>query len=508
MRTHVKTELSKKGRLSRRQFIAGLGASSAAWTLPGAPALHARTPSERALSSLIGQLRGPVLVPGDAMFTELSLPRNLRFASTIPQAVALCRDADDAATALKWARETGTPFAIRGGGHNFALASSSPGLIISTRLMKTASLHGNLLQTQAGVLNRDTWRLLSKNGTGEFTITTGNCPNVGVTGATLGGGIGPNAPWAGLTADHLTGVTMVTAAGEIVMASADTNPDLFWALRGGAGGNFGIVTDLTFALSAVPMTRATAIEIQWAGADTVTRTVEAWQQLRAAEPRRVSATCWVYPNGGKTGARVRGQILANEAGTRDLLAPLLAREPVSVMIEERPWWDVTAWNVTPVSPSYPFWTRSLYADDLLPGDLIERIAGISARFPSPSPERNGFVAMFGWIGGAITDKRPEDTAYVHRNARHLVEISVGWRGGAKPGAPVEPVPTDLRAWSDEMWEAVIPHSTRQSYQNFPDPELAGNQQAYYGPNLGRLQMVKRAWDPDNTFNYPQSIRLA
>ena len=90
MRTHVKTELSKKGRLSRRQFIAGLGASSAAWTLPGAPALHARTPSERALSSLIGQLRGPVLVPGDAMFTELSLPRNLRFASTIPQAVARC----------------------------------------------------------------------------------------------------------------------------------------------------------------------------------------------------------------------------------------------------------------------------------------------------------------------------------------------------------------------------------------------------------------------------------
>lgn len=495
-------------RLDRRRFMAGLGAAATAFTLPGAPALHARDASERALGGLVGRLRGPVLLPGDAMFTELSLPRNLRFAGTVPQAVALCRDADDAAAALKWARETGTPFAIRGGGHNFALASTSPGLIISTRLMKAASVQGNILRTQAGLLNRDVGRLLAGNGSGELTLPTGNCPNVGVTGATLGGGIGPNAPWAGLTADHLTSVTMITADGQIITADTKTNSDLFWALRGGAGGNFGIVTDLSFALPEVPVARATAIEIQWSGTDNVMRTVEAWQALRAAEPRRVSATCWVHPNGGKAGARVRGQILADEASTRDLLAPLLLREPVTIRIEERPWWDVYAWNVTPISPSYPFWTRSLYADDLLPGNLIERIVAINARFPSPGQDRNGFVALFGWIGGAIADRRPNDTAYVHRSARHLAEISVGWRGGAKPGGPAEPVPGELRAWSDELWDAVLPHSTQQAYQNFPDPELGSGQQAYYGGNLARLQAVKRSWDPDNTFSHAQSVRPA
>lgn len=184
------------------------------------------------------------MLPGQHPYAALATPRNLRYAALMPKAVAQCRNAEEIATAIAWARRTETPFALRGGGHNYADASSSRGLIISARRMKCASLKGTTLRAQAGVQNADLARLLPQGGNSTLLLPGGTCPNVGVVGLTLGGGIGPNAPWAGLTADRLREVTMVTATGDVVTANARENADLFWALRGAAGGNFGAVTDL------------------------------------------------------------------------------------------------------------------------------------------------------------------------------------------------------------------------------------------------------------------------
>ena len=492
--------------LSRRKFMISSGSASAILAFSGSPAILARTASERSLDWLSRTLAGPVLVPGDAMFSELSLPRNLRFASTVPRAVALCRDADDVAKALLWAQETETPFAIRGGGHNYMLASTSPGLIISTRLMNRAKVSGSSLEVEAGILNRDLGRVLGNNGRGELILPGGNCPNVGLTGATLGGGIGPNAPWAGLAADRLKVITMVTSSGNTVTASANSNSDLFWALRGSAGGNLGIVTNLEYSLLPIPVSRGTTFKVSWSGVAAALKIVSGWQKLKAAEPRLISGTCTVSRVEGDVRVSIRGQVIADAGVARELLAPLLQDPPASVEVTERPWWDVYAWYVTRPSPNYSFWDRSLFIDDDLPEVAIASIIEICVRYPSSGVDHRGSFTLFGWVGGAVSDTSPQATAYVHRNARALIEVSVGWPSLRMSAGQTEPIPSHIRAWSDELWSAVLPYTTGRSYQNFPDPELKNSQQAYYGDNLERLRSIKRKWDPGNVFQYAQSIK--
>ena len=253
------------------------------------------------------QLTGRLVWSDDPRYVRLAQPRNLRYAALMPKAVALCKSVEDVAAAVRWARDTDTPFAIRGGGHNYAAGSSTTGLIISTRGMARGRLDGATLYAQAGARNRDLAAILPE-GDDLYLLPGGNCPNVGVTGLTLGGGIGPNATWAGLTADHLREVTMVTATGSVVTASASVNPDLFWSLRGGAGGNFGVVTDLTYELVEVPVRRATTFIFDFTGVDAVSRAGRAWQEARRNGGRLISGSWFAGRATGGVWCRVRGQV--------------------------------------------------------------------------------------------------------------------------------------------------------------------------------------------------------
>ncbi|WP_275571316.1 FAD-binding oxidoreductase [Mycolicibacterium vanbaalenii] len=492
-------------RLTRRELFAAAGLAAAGLAVGGSHATAQPPPTQAALADLTRTLRGSVIGPDGGRFTELATPRNLRFAATMPRAVVLCADADDVAKTVLWARNTGTSFAIRGGGHNYAEASSSRGVIISTRQMTAATIDGATLRAHAGVRNADLAALLPQGGGGRLLLPGGNCPGVGVVGLTLGGGIGPNAPWAGLTADRLRKVTMVTAHGDVVTASPTENPDLFWGLRGGAGGNFGVVTDLEYELVEVPVRRATTAELSVTGADAATRVALAFQQLRADAERIVTGNLYLGHAAGDVEAALTTQLLVDEADARDLLAPLTAIPGLTAEITEQPWWGAYAWYVTPPSPAYPFWDRSLYADQFLSGDALAAALEVVRRFPAGNdPERYGAMGLYGWVGGAVNDVAPDATAYVHRTARILVEMSSGW-SPAPSGAPVAPIPPDIRDWEDELWETVLPHTTGRSYQNFPDPELADWPRAYYGANLDRLTRVNATWDPEDVFRYPQGI---
>lgn len=118
------------------------------------------------------------------------------------------------------------------------------------------------------------------------------------------------------------------------------------------------------------------------------------------------------------------------------------------------------------------------------------------------------MGLYGWVGGAVHDVDAAATAYVHRRAQVLVEMSAGWPTPPTPGTPVTAIPDDIRGWEEELWETLLPHTTGRSYQNFPDPELPDWATAYYGDNLGRLRTVKATWDPDGLFTYPQSVPRA
>lgn len=458
-----------------------------------------------ALTDLAKSMRGQVVRPGDADFAALATPRNLRFAAVMPEAVVLCADGDDVTTALSWARKTGTSFAIRGGGHNYADASSSRGIVLSTRRMTAATVDGTALRAQAGVRNADLAALLPRGGNGRLLLPGGNCPGVGIAGLTLGGGIGPNAPWAGLTADRLRSVTMVDAGGTPVTASAAENPDLFWALRGGAGGNLGVVTDLEYEMVEIPADRVTTAELTVTGTDAALAVAVAFQELRAEAERVATGNLYLGHTDGDVEAVLTLQILTAERTARDLLAPLLAVRGVTADIAERSWWDAYAWYVTPPSPAYSFWDRSLYAEQFVSGDVLAAALAVVRRFPAGAdPERYGALGLYGWVGGAVNDVAAGATAYAHRTAKILVEMSSGWR--TEPSTdPVAPIPPDIRAWEEELWATVAPHTTGRSYQNFPDPELADWAAAYYGDNLARLREVKARWDPDDVFTYSQGI---
>ncbi len=485
--------------LTRRELLTAMGVAAAGIAVSCA--------ADNAWDDLRNRLRGPLLRPGQPDFAPLTTPRNLRFAATVPAAVALCADADDVATAIRWARKTNTPFAIRGGGHNYARASSTDGLLISTRTMNAATINGNSLRAGAGVRNADLAALLPRTDHGRLLLPGGNCPGVGVAGLTLGGGIGPNAPWAGLTADRLRTVTLVTAAGDIVTASGAENVDVFWALRGGAGGNFGVVTDMEFELVEVPTTPVTTAEIVVTGRDAALATALAFQGLRHQAERIATGNLYLGHSQDGVEAVLTTQILADERNARDLLTRLLAIPGVHAEITQRSWWDAYGWYVTPPSPAYSFWDRSLYADDFLSGEVLSAALDVVARFPAGA-ERYGAMGLYGWVGGAVHDVEAAATAYVHRRARVLVEMSAGWPTPPTPGAPVTAIPDDIRGWEEELWETLLPHTTGRSYQNFPDPELPDWATAYYGDNLGRLSQVKATWDPGGLFTYPQSVPQA
>ena len=496
---------------SRRDVLAAAGLAAAGLAVScAAPEAGAPPSSPKALSDLEKRLPGKELRRSSAEYAQLATPRNLRWAATMPEAVVRCADARDVAATVAWARETDTPFAIRGGGHNYASASSSRGILISTRSMNAAAISGTTLRAGAGVRNADLAALLPRGGTGRLLLPGGNCPAVGIAGLTLGGGIGPNAPWAGLTADRLRKAVMVTADGRVVTASGTENPDLFWGLRGGAGGNFGVVTELDYELVEVPVTRATTAEFTFRGRDAAVAAAVAFQNVRAGAERTVTGNLYLgYAPGGSGGGiegYVTAQALAGEADARAALAPLTAVPGVRSEITERPWWDVYGWYITEPTPAYSFWDRSLYAEHYLSEEALGQALDVVARFPATGdPARHGAMGMYGWVGGAVSDVRPTDTAYVHRPAKVLVEMSAGWSTPAESALPVNSIPQDIQAWEEELWQTLLPHTNGHSYQNFPDPGLAEWADSYYGDNLIRLQSLKGAWDPDNVFTYPQGI---
>ena len=497
--------------LTRRQLLGAAGlvgaglVASCGRTPPGAD-----TPLPRnAFTDLQQRLRGTVILPGDSAYAQLATPRNLRFAATMPKAVVQCAEEEDVAATVKWARKTNTPFAIRGGGHNYADASASTGIVISTSLMKSASLDGTTMWAQAGVRNVEVGKLLPRRGSGRLLLPGGNCPGVGLVGLTLGGGIGPNAPWAGLTADRLRKVTMVNAVGDLVTVSATESPDMFWGLRGGAGGNFGVVTELQYELVEVPVLRATTAELTVTGRDAAVAAAAAFQKLRAEFDRVVTGNLSLGSTPAGVEAELTAQLFTGEADARGILAPLLAMPDVRGEVTERWWWDAYGWYITPPKPNYSFWDRSLYTDDFLPDDALAAIVDVVGRFPGVDhPDRNGGATLFGWVGGAVNDVAPDATAYVHRKAKVLVEMRSGWSAPAAQPAPTgspASIPPDIRDWMVQLWESVLPHTSGRCYQNFQDPELPDWANAYYGDNLARLVGLKAEWDPDGVFDHDQGI---
>ena len=281
---------------TRRALLRGAAASTLALTgAAGTRRAHAQTTAvTSALDDLRQRLRGTLLDPDDPSFLNMNAPANRYYQDVLPTAIARCAGEADVIACVAWCREHGVTPVVRGGGHSYAGLSTTTGLLIDLRDVNHVSVdHAAGTMTVGGAAaNADLFNALKD---GPLFLPGGVCPTVCIGGLTLGGGIGYNTRWAGLTCDHLQHTHVVAASAEPLDVTPSQHGDLFWAMQGGAGGSFGVNTAFTFNLVEVPVTPVTNFSVAWRGADAAGQVIRSFQDLLYTAPPEFGATVAVIP---------------------------------------------------------------------------------------------------------------------------------------------------------------------------------------------------------------------
>ena len=440
---------------------------------------------------------GKVLRPAAAEFDGL-LPFNLR-TTVRPLVIAQCRTAQGVGLAVQWARLHGVALCGHGGGHSYEGFSSCAGIMIDVRKMEAVVIDeaNQTARIGAGALLGDVAEKLFAK---KFALPAGTCKPVGIAGLTLGGGHGVASRKFGLTADNLLAAKIVDATGAELTASATQNPDLFWALRGGGGGNFGILTEFTFKVH--PVDRAIAFRLVWPN-NFPTSVLKKWQGFAQSAADELGFVLVMSGGLGHiTGIRCTGQYLPAVAGQtptvsalRTLLAPLLSVGSPTLTTRQFSYIEAARYFAGNGDPNRVFFKgKSDYSVGALTNDGVS--AFISALRNSVSP----VAAIFEAYGGAINRVPEADTAFAHRgDTRFCIQYFAEWSSGAATNKNVAAV----RA----LHAAMRPHLPGFSYVNYIDLDLTDWANAYYKANLPRLQAVKQQYDPGNVFHFAQSIPL-
>ncbi|SEP09630.1 FAD/FMN-containing dehydrogenase [Methylobacterium sp. ap11] len=487
----------------RRLFQSGALAAGAALgsRIPGAAALEG--PPPRGLDALARELHGRLIRPNEPGFRVAAWPNNGRWADVLPLAVAMCVDDRDVRACLAWARQERQTFAVRCGGHNYAGFSTTSGLLIDVKPMSAITFDPKtgLVTVGAGASNQDMADAFRATG---LAIPSGRCPTVGISGLTLGGGWGFSATRNGLTCDALRATDAVTADGVLRRASARDDAALFWAARGGGGGNFAVHTAFTFEPH--PVYDVTVFNIVWPARHQVELMLDL-QDIQIRNPGLISTRSKLAP--AAAGPVSRGglmvQTLGQFFGSPDQLRAMLDRplsrsRPVVAEINAMNYWSARDYLVTD-DPGGLYDMRSSYVAGGLGGEAIEAMIGWMEKWPGGSVRQDNMGILFA-AGGQVKAVKPTDTAYVHRDSDFIVEMETSW-------SPLDAPDTVARqqAWLTEYFAAMQRFVKPQSYVNFPSRDLPNWLNAYYGENVGKLCEVKRRYDPDNVFRFPQSIPL-
>ncbi|MEU7278788.1 FAD-binding oxidoreductase [Streptomyces sp. NPDC045431] len=471
-------------------------------------------------AALARGLDGPLVRPGDADYATARLLYNTRFDDLRPAAVAYVTGDDDVRTCLAFARRHRTPVALRSGGHSYTGWSSGTGpLVIDVSGIDHVRPDGTTAATGAGARLVHVYRTLARHGR---AIPAGTCPTVGISGLTLGGGHGVTSRAYGLTCDSLTGATVVTADGRLLTADAEEHPDLFWALRGAGAGTLGVVTELRFRTHPVPATVVSGrLTWPWARARSVLAAWQAWgpaqpdeiwSALRlaadpGAEPALTLSVCTV---GDRTELENALDRLADHTGAPADSVHLHDRTYLEAMLTYAECAGLTEAQchlpgTTPGSDPRGVLRRNTYTAvsdffdrELSPAAVAALTAAPEAFARIPAAEGGGTGALqLTAFGGATGRVDPLATAFVHRRQRILVQYWASWRPGT-PGAA-------QRAWLATARDSLGPYVSGSAYQNYPDPALKDWRTAYYGAAADRLSEVKRRYDPQRLFTFPQAF---
>ncbi len=443
------------------------------------------------LEALRGGFSGSVLEPGDETYEETRRVHN-GLIDRRPALIARCRNTADVADAVGFARVEGLDVCVRGGGHNVAgRAVADDALMIDLAEMKGIHVDpkARTLRAQGGVL----WRELNREAAVHGLATTGGAISLtGIAGLTLGGGLGWLMAKHGLAADNLLSVELVTADGDIREVAEESDPDLFWALRGG-GGNFGIAASLEYRLHPLATVVGGVIAHPIDAAADVLRF---YREAAAATSDDLTVFCVLGHMPDGSGVEIAAMVVfhtgtVEEAG-RDLAPFLEWGSPLVVQVERMPY---PAMN-TLLDDAYPAGSLNYWLSSFTTGlsdGLIDTAVDCFATVPSPMSS-----ILLEHFHGAVCHIAPTETAVPHREEGWNLLLPSTW---LDPAATEENV-----AWTRETHGALADHLSERRWLNYlGDDQGADAIRGAYGQNYDRLVEIKRRVDPENVFHNNHNI---
>lgn len=499
------------GMLARRSVLRGMASGVAAalapWrALAEPPNCPIPTIRDADVDALRAQVQGTVLSRGSSGFSQATSLYNLRFRSN-PVLVVRPIAETDVRAALQWSLQHGVPFGVRSGGHSYIGASATQGLLLDlSSLSEVEALGGGNYRIGPGASLK---RIYSRLACDARSIPAGTCDTVGFGGIALGGGVGYLMREHGLTIDRIRSMRVVLADGRIVTASDGSESELFWALRGCGGGNFGIVT--SFEVESVQQKPLQQLTWNWSWNDAESA-FDRWQRVlvEGALPRHSVSYISLGLGSGAISPTLSAGVISTGSMVDAWAAADLFTGPAGV-----PPAGAFAWAQLPQpvcnSAEVPAFSRykaksaMLYAPMDPSGVQVMR-QQLEARVGrSDLPSNNQAWMTFLSLGGAVADVAAGDTAFPHRQALADLQYLAYWPDGSAATAQAN------LQWMREAYAATFPIVSMGGegcYANYCDDDLleADWPRLYYGANLARLRQVKATYDPMDAFRGLQSIR--
>ncbi|GAA3040170.1 FAD-binding oxidoreductase [Microbacterium dextranolyticum] len=443
------------------------------------------------LDEFRASLDGALYEPGSASYEAAQMCDGAGVVGIRPRLVVACGSEADVTSAIAYAAGAGLRLVPRGGGHGFAGRSSTDGILLDVSALNDIAVDvSGTVRIGAGARLGDVYRSLHAHGR---SLPAGCGATVGIAGLALGGGIGLLGRRFGLTCDRLLSARVVLADGEIAECDERREPDLFWALRGAGGGQFGVVTALRFAT--VPEPDVVRIDARWADTD-IAELMTAWQGWAPDVPDGLTLNLAIekHPHEPRLHAQAFGVSALSRLETTTLLRRFLIDRAVPDELrlsEPMPYSAVkeTLADESRSSSVGPIRLRSEFFENTITQHTLSTVLALLQE-PGPVAGEGVRRLAFTAMGGAYNQVSEEATAFAHRDTRFMLE---------HVGDPDNP-------WINASWEAAHADGSGRVYPNFPDPLLDDPLHAYHGVNTPRLARVKRSYDPGQFFDFPQAIR--
>jgi FAD/FMN-containing dehydrogenase len=429
-------------------------------------------------------MQGDVILPEDADYDHVRKIWN-GAVDDKPEMFAMCESVWDVQAAVQVAYRHGIRLSVRGGGHDWAGRCLCDGLVIDLSRMRGVAINkrAQTATISGGATAHDAAVAAEAAG---LALVTGTCGAVGMTGLTLGGGYGPLSGRYGLALDNLLGVEMVLFDGRVVSADATQNPDLFWAVRGG-GGNFGVVTSMRVRLHPAQELLAGLIVFPWSDAETVLR---GYAVATASAPDQLTTSAGILPLPDGTPSVFIAPVWAGEhaegrrimSGLQRLGSPLMTDIAPTTLAHVLKRFDAQVVN----GRHYAVQTRWL---PRLSRDSIRALIAGGCTRSSPHS-----MLLLHHLHGAATRIPVESTAFGLRREHYLVEMISAWDANADAAADCH------RQWARSVSGWLAPTALPGGYPNMLGPEDHAQADLAFGPNIDRLQDIKRRFDPNDSFS--------